>query len=104
MAKIRIATDSTSDIPAQLREELNIAVLPVTLIVGDKEYKDGYDLTPQEFYEMLESASELPTTSRVVPTLYTELYEESWEAASKRVKASAESIYEALFDDEFFIG
>ncbi len=78
MAKIRIATDSTSDIPVNLREELNITVLPVSIIMGDKEYKDGYDLTPQEFYEMILNAKELPTTSRVVPVLYSELYEESY--------------------------
>ncbi|MBR2916659.1 MAG: DegV family protein, partial [Clostridia bacterium] len=56
MAKIRIATDSTSDIPVNVREELNIAVLPISLLMGEKEYKDGYDLTPQEFYEMLENS------------------------------------------------
>ncbi len=78
MAKIRIATDSTADIPVNIREELNIAVLPVTLLMGEKEYKDGYDLNPQEFYELLENAEELPTTSRVVPVLYSELYEESY--------------------------
>ena len=33
-----------------------------------------------------------------------EVYEKSWQAASKRVRASAESIYDALLDDKFFIG
>ena len=33
-----------------------------------------------------------------------EIYEKSWQAASKRVRASAESIYDALLDDKFFIG
>lgn len=78
MAKIRIATDSTADIPAEIRERLGIAVLPITIIDGDKEYRDGFDMTPQEFYEILENAQEIPTTSRVVPVLYSELYEECY--------------------------
>ena len=48
--RIRIATDSTADIPVSLREELDIAVLPLTIITEDGEYRDGYDITPQEFY------------------------------------------------------
>ena len=78
VSKIKIATDSTADIPVNLREELDIAVLPITIIAGDKEYNDGYDLTPQEFYEILETIDEVPTTSRVVPHLYFELYEKTF--------------------------
>ncbi len=79
MAKIRLVTDSTADIPVNLREELDITVLPITIINGEKEYKDGYDLTPQEFYTIIEECEELPTTSRVVPALYQDVYEESFE-------------------------
>ena len=78
MAKIKIVTDSTADIPVEIRESLGIKVLPITIIDGDKEYKDGFDMTPQEFYEVLENAKEIPSTSRVVPVLYGELYEECY--------------------------
>ena len=78
MAKVKIVTDSTADIPVEIRERLGIEVLPITIIDGEKEYKDGFDMTPQEFYEILENASEIPSTSRVVPVLYSELYEEAY--------------------------
>lgn len=78
MAKIKIVTDSTADIPVEIRESLGIEVLPITIIDGENEYKDGYDMTPQEFYEVLENAKEIPSTSRVVPVLYGELYEECY--------------------------
>ncbi len=78
MAKIKLVTDSTADIPVNIREELGIKVLPITIITGDKEYNDGFDLTPQEFYDMLEKSEEIPTTSRVVPVLYQEAYEEAY--------------------------
>lgn len=78
MAKIKLITDSTADIPVNLREELDITVLPITIITGDKEYNDGFDMTPQEFYEMIEASEEIPTTSRVVPVLYQEEYEKAY--------------------------
>ena len=47
--KIRISTDSTADIPASYCAELNIAVLPLTIVTEAREYRDGVDITPQEF-------------------------------------------------------
>lgn len=78
MAKIKIATDSTADIPKSLVEELNIAVLPLTILAGDKEYLDGVDITPEEFYRVLETADKLPVSSQVSVTLYQELFEKTW--------------------------
>ena len=78
MSKIRIATDSTSDIPKALQEELDITVLPLTIICEDKEYSDGCDITPEEFYEILETSEKIPGTSRVTPVLYAELFEKAF--------------------------
>lgn len=79
MAKIKIVTDSTSDIPENLVEELGIEVLPLTLTVNGKEYRDGIDITPEEFYEVLETNEQIPSSSCVAPALYTELYEKAYE-------------------------
>lgn len=80
MTKIRIATDSTADIPKSVCEELEIAVLPLTIIAEGKEYLDGVDLTHQEFYELLERAETLPASSQVASFRYMELFEQSWKA------------------------
>ena len=79
MAKIKISTDSTSDIPAELRDALGIAVLPLTISLGEQEYRDGYDLAPQALYEYIESKDKLPTSSQVAPVLYTRLFEKTYE-------------------------
>lgn len=79
MAKIKIVTDSTSDIPKNLMQELDIEVLPLTLTAEGKEYRDGIDITPQEFYEIMERCEKIPTSSCVAPALYTELYEKAYE-------------------------
>lgn len=78
MQKIRISTDSTADIPREMWEELNIKVIPLTIINGKKQYRDGYDLTPEEFYEILNESAVLPSSSQATPMQFMELYEETW--------------------------
>lgn len=78
MQKIKISTDSTADIPREIREELNIKVVPLTIVDGDRQYKDGYDLTPQEFYRILDEAAVLPSSSQATPVQFMELFEETW--------------------------
>lgn len=76
--KIKIATDSTADIPRELCEKWNISVLPLTIIDNGKEYRDGIDITPEEFYPILEAAATLPVSSQVTLSLYEELFEETF--------------------------
>ncbi len=80
MQKIKISTDSTADIPNNFCDELNISVLPLTILVGDKEYRDGIDITKEEFYNILDTAATLPVSSQVTSVLYAELFLETWKA------------------------
>ena len=78
MAHIKFTTDSAADIPAALREELNIQVLPFPIAMGDREYADGFDFTPQEFYDMLLAAPAIPTHAQLNPYVFTEVFEAAW--------------------------
>ena len=80
MTKIKISTDSTADIPQSFCEELNISVLPLTVVADEKEYRDGVDITPQEFYRIIDTSKKLPVSSQVASVLYTELFKETWKA------------------------
>jgi len=64
---IKIIADSLSDIPVDLREQYNISVLPLTIIFGEEEYKDGVNLTTDEFFEKLTTSKQMPSTSQVPP-------------------------------------
>lgn len=79
MSKIKISTDSTSDIPQSFREELNISVLPLTILAEGKEYRDGVDITPREFYKILDECTTLPVSSQVAAAEYLALYKKVWE-------------------------
>ena len=78
MARIKFTTDSAADIPASLREELGIQVLPFPIEMGDREYADGFDFTPREFYDMLLAAPQIPTHAQLNPYVFTELFEAAW--------------------------
>ncbi len=71
---ICISTDSTADIPQALCSAWNISVLPLTILAGEEQYRDGVDLTPEEFYPILDAATTLPVSSQVSVPLYLELF------------------------------
>lgn len=72
---VSIVTDSTADIPRALADELKIDVIPLTIAFGTEQYRDGIDLTADEFYERLPHAKVLPTTSQPPPALFRYAYE-----------------------------
>ncbi|MBR5506590.1 MAG: DegV family protein [Clostridia bacterium] len=78
MSKIKIFTDSTSDIPKKIQEEYGIEVLPLAILDGEDEYADGISMTPYEFYDFLESKEKLPSTSRPTPGTFTNVYMKAW--------------------------
>lgn len=60
---VRIVTDSTSDIPPHVAQELGIAIVPLSVIFGEESYKEGKEISHDLFYERLGHAKDLPTTS-----------------------------------------
>ena len=69
---IRIITDSTVDADASYTE--NFSIVPLTVTFGEEEYKDGIDLTKQDFYKKLESSDILPKTSQASPDTFAQVF------------------------------
>jgi DegV family protein with EDD domain len=67
LARPAIVTDSGADIPAALREALDIHMVPVRVHFGEHAYLDKLSLTPAEFYRMLGEHAEHPKTSQPPP-------------------------------------
>ncbi len=57
-------TDSTAYIPEKIREELNIHMVPLSVVFDDESYREELDITSKEFYQKLKEHKELPTTSQ----------------------------------------
>jgi len=60
---IKIVTDSTCDLPPSLIQQYDITVVPLYINFADKSYRDGVDLSRQQFYEKLPESPVQPTTS-----------------------------------------
>lgn len=66
---VKIVTDSVADIPAEVVKELGIFIIPVLVRFGEETYRDGIDITTDQFYEKLVKSEVMPTTS--VPSMDT---------------------------------
>jgi DegV family protein with EDD domain len=73
--KIKLICDSLCDVPKELVEKYDIEVIPLTVIIGDKEYKDGLDISNEEFYEMMKINKEVPKTSQATYIQFKEAFD-----------------------------
>ncbi len=71
---VRIVTDSTADIPEQLARELGITVVPIYILFGDVCYRDGLELSRDEFYHKLLHEPVHPGTSQPTPQDFVDVY------------------------------
>ena len=69
---VKIVSDSTADIPDALAARLGITVVPAYVLLDDIAYREGVDLSRDEFYARLQSASRLPSTSQPTPADFTQ--------------------------------
>jgi len=72
---IRIITDSTCDLGLGGVVAYDIDIVPLIVTFGAKSYRDGIDLTNEEFYELLATSDELPTTSQPSPSVFQEVFQ-----------------------------
>lgn len=71
---VQLISDSACDIPQSEAKKLGITVLPLKTRIDGEEYLDGVTLTPQQFYEKLETCRELPTTSQLSPAEFEDAF------------------------------
>ncbi|KAB8142643.1 DegV family protein [Chloroflexia bacterium SDU3-3] len=74
MAKIKIVTDSASDIPLGLAHELGIEIVPIYIHVGDQTYRSGLDITNEPFYQLFQDSKQRVSTSAPPPVVFEQIY------------------------------
>ncbi len=80
---VRIVTDSPSDVPPDIAAELGIGIVPIHLIFGSQIYRDGVDLTTEQFYQKLTTEETHPTTAVPSPAAYAERYDKLAEGTNE---------------------
>jgi len=71
-----IVLDSTADFPDAQERYPNFRVVPLYVLFGSESFKDYVEMTPDRFYERLQAAPELPTTSQPTPGDFLAVFEE----------------------------
>ncbi|MCX6003554.1 MAG: DegV family protein, partial [Chloroflexi bacterium] len=73
---VKIVADSTADLSPQLTKELGISIVPVYVRIGQESYRDGIDISYDEFYDNLVNGPVHPTTSQPTPADFARVYQE----------------------------
>lgn len=73
---MQIVTDSGTDINLSPEEqkELNVHVVPLNVSLNDVTYREGVDIQPADFYQLLEKSESMPTTSQPSVGEFTDTY------------------------------
>ena len=97
--RVKVVTDSTSDLPPEVAARFDIVVVPAQIQFGEDGYRDGVDLTTDDFYHKLRTSPVLPKTSPpsvgALKNVYRRLAEEADCIVSIHVSAHLSATYDA---------
>ena len=75
--KILISSDSVCDLSTDIINENKIKILSLPITLGDKEYTDSINITPQQIFEYVQKNKVLPKTSAINEFVYNEFFSEN---------------------------
>lgn len=96
---LKVVTDSTADLPHALSRELGIEVVPLIVSFGNEHYRDGLDLSGEEFYRKLTHSKAMPATAAPAPGAFAEVYErciaDGYDVLSIHLSSDLSGVYNA---------
>ena len=95
---VRIVTDSVADLPPEVVEELGLTVVPLIIRFGEEVFRDGIDLTADQFYEKLKASKLFPVTSVPAPAAFAEAYDKLAKEASGILAITLSSRFSAIYE------
>jgi DegV family protein with EDD domain len=105
---VKIVTDSTSDIPAELIKEYGITIVPAYVQFNGKTYRDGVDISQDEVYQKMVTDNIVVKTSQPPPgdfiNVYKKLLTEADELISIQVTSKLSGIYNSAVQARDMIG
>ncbi len=99
---IRFVIDSTAAAPQEFLQKHRIREVPLRLLFGTREFRDRVDIQPDEFFDMLEKADKLPTTSQPpisdFADVYKEILDEGDEIVVLTISSKLSGTYQSALD------
>jgi DegV family protein with EDD domain len=74
MSRVRIVTDSASDLPQSVVDELGISIVPLSIRFGEEEFVDRVELSVEDFYRRMAESSVLPQTAAPAPGAFESVF------------------------------
>lgn len=71
---VKITADSTCDLSPELINALDIDIIPLTVVMNDRGYLDGKEITPSDIFRAVDGGGHLPTTSAVSVAEYQKVF------------------------------
>ena len=96
--KIAVVTDSTAYIPDELVKKHQIHVVPLSVVFGDESYREGIDITTEQFYEKVKNEKDLPTTSQPAIGTFIETFEKLAENHDAIISIHLSSKFSGTFE------
>lgn len=91
MSNLKIICDSLADIPEYFIKKYDVEVVPLTISIDGIEYKQGVDLSVDEFYKKIRMTSSIPKTSQATYTQFKEVFEKYIDEGKSILYISASS-------------
>ena len=82
---IRILVDTSSDYTVEEIKAKGMELAPLHITIGEADYRDGYDLSKDKFYELLTTNEEVPKTSQPTPQDFVDIFEEVQEKGDELI-------------------
>ncbi|KZL90148.1 DegV family protein [Clostridium magnum] len=99
MGKIKIITDSTSDLPLDVVEKYDIEVIPLLVSFGEETYKDGIDINLPTLLQKMNGTSQFPRTAQINPQRFLECYkrylDEGYKIVSIHISSKMSGTYQS---------
>lgn len=94
---IRILLDSSADFSAEEAKERNMELVPINITLNDINYRDGIDITKDEFYDLLVSSESFPMTAQPSPQDFLDIFEDAKEKGDQLIYLSLSSTLSGTF-------
>lgn len=97
--KLIVTADSTCDLSSNIREELNINIIPMYVNIDEKSFQDGVDITPQDVFESFEKNGILAKTSAIPIFDYTEFFQKYLDQGYEIIHISIGSKFSSTYQN-----
>ena len=94
---IKLTADSTSDLGVNAQKH-SVDIMPLLVILGEKSYRDGVDITPQDIFDFVDKTGTLPKTAAPSISDYEEFFTDALEGADEVIHFSISSKSSSAFN------